>query len=501
MGFYAYLLLAGYFLNFVFIVYILFFEKNDSARRFSWLLAIAFIPILGITLYVLLSGNFFTRPKRLLQANAQANAYYRKTLESQQKNLDSLIKSGNNRILDDYGPLIHLNLLYGKSPVFAGNSVHVFKSGEEKFKSLFAELKNAKDTIHLSYFTINNDQTGRELVSILTQKATEGVTVRLLYDYVGSLRTSSRLFNPLIRAGGQVSRFFPVSILVPFTVNYRNHRKLVIIDGHAGYFGGMNIGDEYANRNNARPWYWRDTHVRITGHAVAMIQKQFLVDWYTSHFGDPVNLKEIQINRYFPDPMAKDETTLDLPRETSTENVTMQIVSAGPDDLRNDEIRDAMTLMISLAKKSVYIETPYFTPDTVFFTALKIAALSGKDVRIIVPGNWDKWYVKLAAMPYMAELLSYGVKFYRYPGFIHSKMMIIDGFIATIGSTNIDSRSFALHFELNAFFYSEEFGKHCALMFDDDQKVSDEMNAAWFGRISRAKKALWNFFKLFAPLL
>jgi len=501
MGFTGYWLLSAYILNCIFIVYILFFERNDSARRFSWLLAIAFIPILGISLYVLFSGNFFTRPKRMLRANAQANAFYRKTLENQQKNLDSLIKKGDNRTLDDYGPLIHMNLLYGKSPLFSGNSIHVFKSGEEKYKSLFKELSTAKDTIHLSYFTINNDETGRELISILTRKANEGVTVRLLYDYVGSLRTSSCLFNPLREAGGEVSRFFPVSILVPFTVNYRNHRKLVIIDGHAGYFGGMNIGDEYANRNNARPYYWRDTHVRVTGHAVSLLQKQFLVDWYTSHYGTPLNLAEIRINRYFPDPTEKDETALDLPRDSSTENVTMQIVSAGPDDMRNDEIRDAMTLMISLAKKSVYIETPYFTPDTVFFTALKIAALSGKDVRVIVPGNWDKWYVKLAAMPFMAELLSYGVKFYRYPGFIHSKMMIIDSFIATIGSTNIDSRSFALHFELNAFFYSEEFGNQCAVMFDDDQKVAEEMTEAWFGRVSRFKKALWNFFKLFAPLL
>jgi len=486
-------LLSAYILNFIFIVYILFFERNDSARRFSWLLAIAFIPIIGISLYVLFSGNFFTRPKRMLKANEKANEFFRKTLAKQQKNLDILIKNGDNQTLDDYGPLIHMNLLYGKSPVFSGNSIHIFKSGEEKYKCLFKELSLAKDTIHLSYFTINNDETGRELVSILTQKANEGISVKLLYDYVGSLRTSSRLFKPLLKAGGQVSRFFPVSILVPFTVNYRNHRKLVIIDGHAGYFGGMNIGDEYANRNHARPYYWRDTHVRVTGHAVALLQKQFLVDWYTSHYGAPLNLEEIQIIRYFPDPTDMDET--------GTKNVTMQIVSAGPDDMRNDEIRDAMTLMISLAKKSVYIETPYFTPDTVFFTALKIAALSGKDVRVIVPGNWDKWYVKLAAMPFMAELLSYGVKFYRYHGFIHSKMMVIDGFIATIGSTNIDSRSFALHFELNAFFYSEEFGNQCAAMFDEDQKASDEMNAAWFGRISRIKKALWNFFKLFAPLL
>lgn len=496
------ILLTGYVLNFTFIIYILFIEHHDSARRFSWLLAITFVPVLGAFLYILLSGNFFTRTKRMMEANARANEYYRDKLQSQHHELEAIIQSGTSHALENYGQILHMNLMYGKSPVLSCDTVHIFKSGEEKYRSLFAELRGAKQSIHLSYFIISNDETGRELIDILAAKARDGVEVRLLYDHVGSIFTSSRLFTPLRKAGGEVSKFFPVSIINPFAINYRNHRKIVVIDGTAGYFGGMNIGNEYANRHHARKYYWRDTHVRMTGSAVQLLQKQFLVDWHTANWRDSSPTRDIPVQRYFAGEHCEaDESDLHLPEETRTENVPAQIVSAGPDDARNDEIRDAMTLMISRAKKSVYIETPYFTPDPVFYTALKIAALSGIDVRIIIPGDWDKWYVKLAAMPYVGELLSCGVKFWHYPGFIHSKMLVIDGLIATIGSTNVDARSFSLHFELNAFFYSAEFGAQCTKMYLEDENISREETVESFGKTPRGVKAIWNFFRLFAPLL
>ncbi len=495
-------LLASFLLNAASIAFILFVDRSTPARRFTWILAIAFIPGFGVLLYILLSGSFFTRTKRLTEATTRANARFEQILETQRTNLDELLLTGEYPALTEVGSLIHMNLIHGKSPVFYRNAVTILTSGQEKYPLLFEDIARATHSIHLSYFIFKNDVTGRHLVSLLAGKAREGVEVRLLYDHVGSFSTSTRLFRPLLAAGGSVSRFFPISPVNLFPLNYRNHRKIVVIDGRIGYFGGMNIGDEYANASPDRPYYWRDTHIRVAGAAVLFLQKQFLVDWHTAtlsddSFGDKAPLHTLP--RIDSDTRGTEKSLAAGMR--STMNVPMQIVSSGPDDEKNDEIRDALIHMINRARTSVYIESPYFTPDAEFFSALKIAALSGLDVQIIVPGDWDKWYVKQAAYSYIMELSAYGVSFWRYHGFIHSKMLVIDGKTATIGSTNIDSRSFSLHFELNAFFYSEEFGKECTQLFLDDRARSTRIDPESLSRTPRRKKALWTFFRLFAPLM
>ncbi|ULQ59142.1 phospholipase D-like domain-containing protein [Brucepastera parasyntrophica] len=301
-----------------------------------------------------------------------------------------------------------------------------------------------------------------------------------------------------------VHTFYPVSLINPFSINYRNHRKIVVIDHCIGYFGGINIGDEYANADQKQKYrHWRDTHIRVTGPTVQFLEKQFLVDWYTSSTKNQKLLEEIgsdttkqQLECYNTDNNASY-----LPLRTKTENVPVQLISAGPDEPKDDVIRDALVHTISRAKKSVYIESPYFTPDTVFFSTLKIAALSGVDVQVVIPGDWDKWYVKKAAMPYIRDLQAYGVKFWFYPGFIHAKMFIVDETIVTIGSTNVDNRSFSLHFELNAFFYSKEFCRKCVDMFFDDRNISEPVTADYFKYVSIFRYASWNFCKLFAPLM
>lgn len=499
-------LLISYILTIASIFFILFFERSTPARRFTWILAIAFIPGLGVLLYILLSGSFFTRTKRMAEATSRANARYAHILKSQHTNLEELVKTGTHPGISEISSLIHMNLVHGKSPVTIHNEVTILTSGQEKYPMLFEEIQLAEKSIHLSYFIFKNDVIGRHLVSLLAERAARGVQVRLLYDHVGSISTSPRLFLPLIQAGGQVSRFFPVSPFNLFPLNYRNHRKIVVIDGNIGYFGGMNIGDEYANASTERPYYWRDTHIRVCGPAVALLQKQFLVDWHTATVGDD---RAMDDHGQPPSPdtaLVPHESS--PPREgslartvTRTHSVPMQIVSSGPDDAKNDEIRDALIHMINRAKKTVYIESPYFTPDAEFFSALKIAALSGLDVQVIVPGNWDKWYVKQAAYSYILELSAYGVQFWKYNGFIHAKMLVIDGKTATIGSTNIDSRSFSLHFELNAFFYSPEFGKECTNLFKDDLSRSKHIDPQTLKKTPLRTKALWTFFRLFAPLM
>ncbi len=495
-------LLASFVLNAASIAFILFADRSTPARRFTWILAIAFIPGFGVLLYILLSGSFFTRTRRLTEATARAHALFGRVVEDQRSNLDELLQSGEYPALSDVGSLIHMNLVHGKSPVFARNTVTILTSGQEKYPLLFEDIVRARHAVHLSYFIFKNDVTGRHLVNLLAGKAREGVEIRLLYDHVGSISTSTRLFRPLLAAGGKVSRFFPISPVNLFPLNYRNHRKIVVIDGCVGYFGGMNIGDEYANASPERPYYWRDTHIRVTGSAVLFLQKQFLVDWHAAtlsddSFGDSSPLPALPRVRQ-EDPAFGGSLSRGM---RTTADVPMQVVSSGPDDEKNDEIRDALIHMINRARSSVYIESPYFTPDAEFFSALKIAALSGLDVQIIVPGDWDKWYVKQAAYSYILELSAFGVSFWRYHGFIHSKMLVIDGKTATIGSTNIDSRSFSLHFELNAFFYSREFGQECTKLFFEDRSRSTRIDPAVLARTPLRTRALWTFFRLFAPLM
>jgi cardiolipin synthase len=256
------------------------------------------------------------------------------------------------------------------------------------------------------------------------------------------------------------------------------------------------------NASSSHRYFWRDTHVRIAGPAVQILQKQFLVDWYTSSAREESLFDAENNRRFFPRllPGAHAGVAHEWLTVEPETDVPVQIVSSGPDDPRNDEIRDALVQMISRARESVYIQTPYFTPDNAFYTALKIAALSGIDVRIIIPGTWDKWYVRLAAMTYVEELLEAGVRFWHYPGFIHAKMAVIDEHISSIGSTNVDTRSFSLHFELNAFFYSASLGKKCANIFRADQEVSREAKLERFSSASPIRRAVWNFFRLFSPL-
>lgn len=496
MDFIGIILFISYFLNFGFIVFILFFEQTDSSRRFSWLIAITFIPIAGIILYMFFSGNFLLRYKRLEKSIKHTDSIFSDFEQRLDENADTYIENGGP-YLNRHLPLLKLNKNYAHSSLGFSKTVHVFTSGEETYKTLFAEIEKAKVSIYLSYFIIRNDNTGKKLISILAKKAREGIEVRLLYDHIGSFFTSGALFIPLKKAGGEVHKFFPVTIIAPYALNYRNHRKIVVIDHSVGYFGGINIGDEYANCSPKQRFLWRDTHIRVSDSAAILLEKCFLSDWYSSKYKTKQEIR--------PEPPEKNAGSADLPDiplpPICCNNIPMQIVTSGPNDIKNDEIRDALIFMISTAKKSVHIETPYFTPDPAFFSILKIAALSGLDVKIIIPRDWDKFYVKLAAMPYISDLTKKGIKFYHYKGFIHSKMFVIDGEISTIGSTNIDTRSFSLHFELNAFFYSQEFGKTSEEIFIRDLENSIPADPDAFAKMSVFKKALCNFFRLFAPLM
>ena len=346
------------------------------------------------------------------------------------------------------------------------------------------DIENAKEHIHLEYFIIKNSDIGIKIKDLLIKKAKSGVKVKILYDDVGCWRFwfHRKFFNDMKKVGIQISAFLPATF--PFIggkLNYRNHRKIVIIDGHIGYTGGINIGDEYIGKNKKFE-YWRDTHIRIEGSSVYMLQMVFLTDWYYT-------TKKAEFEpKYFPKLEHKG-------------NSMIQVVATGPDS-DWEAIHYAYFSAICNAKERVYIETPYFIPDEGLLRALKSAALSGVDVRIIFPSIADHKIVHQASYSYFDDILKSGGKVYLYnKGFIHSKLIIIDDKIASTGSANMDLRSFMLNFEINAFIYDKDIINKISDDFFEDLKNSKEVDLEVFQNRPFIKKWAESVARLFSPIL
>lgn len=496
----------GTILNFALVCFVLFAERKESSRRASWLLALLFLPGVGAVLYILASGHFFTSTKRMQTTRQELNQLLNPYLNQQLAYFETNKKDFKNDILLKYEDIVKMNLRSAKSGITFTETIDVYTKGIDMFNALCEDLQNAKKAIYMQFFIFHNDKIGTKILDILCEKAKQGVDVRLLYDDVGSILTPISFFNKLDKAGGKSVPFFPVRLFTPLTLNFRNHRKNVIIDGEIGYFGGVNVGDEYIEGLHKNPKYpWRDTHLRVTGNCTLSMTTNFMIDWQSSAYGkklmshvNPTSISKSQNQIQKINQQILDELKTDLPGDG---RIPTQIVFSGPNDFSKSEIRDMMIRLIMDAKKSVYVETPYFTPDEAYFSALRIAALSGKDIKIIVPGKWDKPIVKAAAFDFMREMIPFGIKFYAYPGFIHSKLLIIDDEIATIGTTNVDTRSFDLHFEMNGVFYDEPFAKKNLQIFKEDLEVSKPYTKQWFDTRFMLRRAIWSFFRLFTPLL
>jgi cardiolipin synthase len=352
-----------------------------------------------------------------------------------------------------------------------------------KFEALLAAIREAVDHIHLEYYIIRADRLGQRLMDALVERAKAGVTVRLLYDTVGCAWTPRSFFRQLEDAGGEVAAFFPSRIpYVNFRMNNRNHRKVVIIDGKIAFIGGFNIGDEYLGEVE-RFGYWRDTHLRIEGSAVLELQAIFLIDW----------------NSASTRPFEPDERYFALRRHSGS--VGMQVVSSGPDS-DWEQIRNTYIRMIYAAKRTVYIQTPYFIPDESLLTALKTAVLSGVDVHVMLPEKPDHRWVFWASRFYLGELLRIGVKCYLYRnGFLHAKTVVVDRAIASVGTANIDIRSFKLNFEVNAILYDQGIAGELARAFERDLAVCDVMTWDKYRRRSRMTKIAESCARLLSPIL
>ncbi|WP_110955609.1 cardiolipin synthase [Anaerosinus massiliensis] len=472
--------------NFIFVVFTLCIERKNPTLALSWILTLTFLPVVGFILYLMFGTNMLIRKKKTLDDKRQQDDAYRKRVMEKIEERDAANKFKEEvRIEKAYQEFIQLNLNIGNSPYTTDNDVDIFITAKDKYRQLILDIEKAETSIHMLYFIIRNDRIGRLIIEILSRKARAGVKVRLLYDHAGCMLTPMHTFKPLIESGAEVERFFPVHVGNYLRINFRNHRKIVVIDGKIGYLGGMNIGDEYMGLL-AENSPWRDTHLRIEGSSVYLLQMRFIDDWnFATHYRFQQQFDDIAA--FFP-PFEKPGST------------KLQIVSSGPDTME-EEIKWNFVKLLYTAKEYIYIQTPYFVPDDSFLEALKIAAMSGIKVKIMVPSKTDNIVVHKVSISYLGELLSYGIEIFFYPGFLHAKMLLIDEEITSIGSANMDIRSFTLNFEVNAFMYGKEISKRCADIFRNDLKMASKFTLEDYTNRSRYIKMQESAFRLVAPLL
>ena len=473
--------------NVLFALFIVFYERKDVKSTWAWLIIALLVPYLGFLLYILI-GFSGRKTRHFANKSQKDEELYEEFVKSDKIAIDDL--SLNNRktnILsipssERFNDMVYLNSNSGRGELTLNNDVIVFHDGMDKFGSLIDDIRTAESHIHVQYFIFRNDALGRQIIDELAIKAAEGVEVKVFIDGIGNYGHSKKMFKPLVEAGGNFQIFFR-----PFMarLNFRNHRKLVIIDGIIGYIGGFNVGVEYIGKSK-KFGNWRDTHLRIVGEAVKTIQLRFMMDW--NFCAKASENKVLLEEKYFPE----------LPPVGS---VKMQIVSSGP-DTEWDSIKYAYKKMITEAEKNVYISSPYFIPDESIFESLKVAALAGIDVRILIPKNPDHPFVYWTALSYIGELLKAGVKCYEYEGgFIHSKVVIIDDMISSVGTANMDVRSFKLNFETNAFIYSESVADELTYQFFEDIENSSELTIENYEARSKFTKAREAISRLLSPIL
>ena len=459
-----------------------FLEKRKPENIIAWLSALTFLPIIGFLFYIVFGSGLSVRTRRMIKKKRISERDIIRNI----KGIQTLEEAKVDGILKDDQELVSLCYSYGSYPL-PGNDIKIYTNGSDKLADLKKDLLNAKKSINIEYYIFANDKTGNDIMKILCQKAREGVDVKLIYDSIGSRKAPRRFFKKLEDAGGQVGEFFPPFMhirLINLKLNYRNHRKVVVVDGKIGYTGGINIRNDHVGLDKKlKPW--RDTHIRVEGAGVYALQNIFLDDWrYCKNDNTPLRL--YLENGYFPSPSIKGDATT-------------QLVTSGPDSAV-PKILETYVKMITNAKKRVYIQTPYFIPDDVFISALRIAVKSGIDVRIMVPKIPDKKTVYLATLSYLKEVAELGIKIYLYNGFLHSKTLLIDDNKLSIGTCNTDNRSFRLNFEDTVIIYSKELNKQHRDIFEEDIKHSQQVDLNYFKKKRWLTKILQAIMHLFSAI-
>lgn len=472
------------FLNSALAVFTVFREKErDIAAIWAWLLVITMLPGFGFIIYLFL-GRKISR-ESIFDLQSQEKIGLPQLVESQKK----LIESENldvpeSAYQDKTFEMVRLFLESNDAVLTKGNKVEIISDGEDKFEKLIRDIEKAEHHIHVTYYIFRGDDIGLRLLSALEERARQGVEVKVLYDPVGARVLGKHFFDRLRTCGGEAEPFFGSRFfLINLRLNYRNHRKIVVIDGTVGYTGGFNVGDDYLGLYEDMG-YWRDTHLRIEGNGVLSLQTRFLMDWNASAKDRTVEYKE----SYFPFSSLKGSTD-------------MQVVSSGPDD-EVHAIKKGFIKMISMAKETVLIQTPYFIPDEALMETIKVAILSGIDVKVMIPNKPDHPFIYRATLSYAEELIRSGAEVYIYDkGFLHSKAIVIDGEIVSIGTANFDIRSFKLNFEVNAFIYDRYLAKKQVELFKKDLHDSYSLTKEMIADYSKWEIFKQQFSRLFSPIL
>lgn len=436
-------------INIVFSLLIIFFQRRNPTTVWAWLLLLYFIPVLGFVLYLILGQNF--RRERMFKmkeiegeikyaVRRQEESIYRKKLRLRDPELDRFKR------------LILYNLNEAEAVLTDNNDIRIFTDGREKFQTLLSEMDHARNYIHVQYYIIKNDELWKEIEEVLLRKARQGVEIRVLFDSMGCRGMHRSDWARLEKAGIKVAEFFPALLgKLQLRVNYRNHRKIVVIDGRIGFVGGFNVGREYIGKDK-KFGYWRDTHICIEGSAVTSLAMRFVLDW----------------NYAARENLFLEDRLFELPTYVRNGRDPVQIISSGPDS-KSQEIRNNYLRLIHMARKNIYIQTPYFIPDDDIRDALEIAAKSGIDVRIMIPCKPDHPFVYWATYSYLGEMVEAGARCYTYNnGFLHAKCMCVDGLVTCMGTANMDIRSFSLNFEVNAVIYSARTTGRLMEAFEND---------------------------------
>lgn len=463
-------------INLLTIVYMVFKEKRSANSIIAWTLILYIAPFIGFIVFLLV-GRKINKSNMFGIKNAEI-----RVLEK----YDRQVKERSQVPVENMDMIMALETI-DYSPYRNDNEVCMYSDGKEFFDALLKSLNKAKKSINIEFYIFKNDDIGTKILDILEEKAKNGVEVRLLYDSVGSRLLNRNVLKKLRAVGGKTGEFFPSWLkLINLNMNFRDHRKIVVIDNKVAFVGGFNVGDEYLGKDK-KFGYWRDTHIKFKGSAVKDLNLRFLADW-----------------RY----ATKEEVDLSHMLEISDENIGepntgMQIVSSGPNLSDRYEIKLAYLKMIQRAKKYLYIQSPYLIIDKSISDSLKLASASGVDVRIMIPGKGDHPFVYWANLAYAGDLLEYGVKIYHYDrsAFLHAKTVVIDDEICSIGTANMDTRSFELNFEVNAFIYSETISKQQKSEFEKDILKSEELTLEKYQNRSRGVKIKESLSRLFSDVL
>lgn len=471
--------------NTILAFYVVFHRKRSVAASWAWLIILIIFPILGFILYGFVSRGL--SQENLFAINNQKHI----GLDNVTKMIPKIPqKAGISDTSDQAQILIDYFNWHHDSPLSKNNKISFFTDGQDKFDHLFEDIDAAQETVNVEYYSFMNDDLGNQFLDLLIKKAKQGIKVRVIYDPWGSPGATMAWFQPLINQGGEVVAFITAqNMITKYRMNYHLHRKIVVIDGRISWTGGFNVGDQYVS-NSKKFGYWRDTHVRIVGSASLLLQERFVMDWNASVKNEAQTISFSP--RLFPQIK---ETGI------TTDDVATQIVSDGPDQ-ETPYLRNGMMRLMMLARKSLWIQTPYLVPDDPMIATWVTAAHSGVDVRIMIPCMPDHPFIYRATQWYANYLLHEGVKIYIYNnGFIHAKTIMVDDRFAAVGSMNQDYRSYELNFEADAVFYDENITKQLKHIFEKDMEKSTELTLADTAKWSRWLRFKQAFSRMLSPIL